>query len=139
MKVLCMLTVLVVACQALPRSRFNSHYDDDDDDYFSETGFVLTPSDREERDLSFDFPQLEDDESLDYGNYDHTRQERDGGAHGRHGRRGQRQGRNNRRQQQQRREEEVVEERQGRQSGDVGVALGVLNNPPREDGAYNFK
>ena len=29
--------------------------------------------------------------------------------------------------------------RQGRQSGDVGLALGVLNNPPREDGSYNFK
>merc|ERR1712032_1704158 len=31
----------------------------------------------------------------------------------------------------------VDEDRQGRQSGDIGVALGVLNNPPREDGAYN--
>ena len=31
------------------------------------------------------------------------------------------------------------EARQGRQSGDIGLALGLLNNPPREDGSYNFK
>lgn len=76
-----------------------------------------------------------------------TRHARDGGSHGAHG--GRRRGRGGRgggrgagRVEQRRpaaefRQEE--EERRGRQSGGTGLALGVLNNPPREDGSYNFK
>jgi len=149
---------------SLSKSLFNDYYDND---YFTETGYVLTPSDRQSRDLSLDFPQL--DESLDYSEV--QRSERDGGSHGhRAGRRfgrvqasgglnvpgdNRRQGRENsfgqgNRRQQNRRsgQQQQFEEsqdfnfeqdgRQGRQSGDVGLALGVLNNPPREDGSYNF-
>merc|ERR1719495_706591 len=40
-----------------------------------------------------------------------------------------------------RRQPEVVqqtEQRGGRQTGDIGPALGVLNNTPNTDGGYNF-
>ena len=60
---------------SLSKSLFNDYYDND---YFTETGYVLTPSDRQSRDLSLDFPQL--DESLDYSEV--QRSERDGGSHG---------------------------------------------------------
>lgn len=123
-----MLVTFAASCQSMPS--------DYENDYWTETGYVLSPSDREARDLSLDFPQLDEDSYAEV-----RRPERDSGFHGRHGggRQGgsQRRGRNNRRQQQE--QEFVPEERQGRQSGGVGVALGVLNNPPREDGAYNFK
>jgi len=56
------------------------------------------------------------------------RQERDGGSHGLHG---QRHGRRN--------EPVIQDEREGRQTGGTAAALGVLNNPPSEDGSYNFK
>merc|ERR1739842_13180 len=141
------LTVVTLSAPILARNLYN------DDDYFTE----LTSGDRQARALGLDFPQL--DES--FGSPAHTRQERDGGFHGGNHRGGRggfgqheagrqgRQGGNRRQQGENRRQgggrrqnfEEsdfVDEDRQGRQSGDVGVALGVLNNPPREDGAYNF-
>ena len=169
MKLLCGAVVFCVGViPSLGRNHFNDYYDND---YFTETGFVLTPTDRQARDISLDFPQLEED----FQYPEHKRQERDGGFHGQHGgghRQGRRfgqqqeprqsrqqfgrfdvpeesprqgrqqgQGRNNRRQQNRNQEqfEEEFDPRQGRQSGDVGLALGVLNNPPREDGSYNFK
>ena len=139
------LTVVTLSAPILARNLYN------DDDYFTE----LTSGDRQARELGLDFSQL--DESFE--SPAHTRRERDGGFHGgnHRGGRGQhdpeRQGRQggNRRQQGENRRQRggrrqnfeepdyVDEDRQGRQSGDVGVALGVLNNPPREDGAYNFK
>ena len=114
-----------------------------DDDYF--TDYAPAPADRRARDLDFDFPQL--DESFETAA--HQRRERDGGFHGashragrgqqgiggrRQGQGGRRSGRGQRLQ-----ESDFEEERQGRQTGEVGLALGVLNNPPREDGSYNFK
>ena len=176
MKLLCGAVVFCVGViPSLGRNHFNDYYDND---YFTETGYVLTPTDRQARDISLDFPQLEED-YLEYP--EHKRQERDGGFHGQHGgghggggRQGRRfgqqqeprqsrqfgrlsvpeesprqgrqqgQGRNNRRQQNRNQEQfdnrdQEFDQRQGRQSGDIGLALGVLNNPPREDGSYNFK
>ena len=135
-------TVVTLSAPILARNLFT------DDDYFTE----INSDDRQAQELSLDFPQL--DEGFETPAL--TRRERDGGSHGHRGRAGrggfnqQRQGGNRRQQGSQggRRQgrgqnfEEpdfVEEDRQGRQSGDVGVALGVLNNPPREDGAYNFK
>ena len=136
-----LLTVVTLSAPILARNLFS------DDDYFTE----LTSGDRQARELSLDFPQLDEGFETPALN----RRERDGGSHGGHraGRGGfgqQRPGRNQRQQRGQggRRQgrgqnfqepDFVDEDRQGRQSGDVGVALGVLNNPPREDGAYNFK
>ena len=117
---------------------------------FKEDGFVLSPADRQ-TELGFDLAQFEDYE--DYQSPPLQRRERDGAFHSHQGRRagrprqgrlvggrqsqrqGQRQGQANRRGQQ----ASVPDQRQGRQTGDVGLALGVLNNPPREDGSYNFK
>ena len=110
---------------------------------FKEAGFVSRPADRQ-TELGFDFPQFEDYQS-DYQSPALQRRERDGAFHSHQGRRagrtrqgrlgGGRQGQGNRRGQQ----ASVPDQRQGRQTGDVGLALGVLNNPPREDGSYNFK
>ena len=105
---------------------------------FREDGFVLSPADRQEADqaeLDFDFPQFED-----YNSPPLQRRERDGGFHSGGGRRSGRQGRrqNRRGQGQTRRQQEFPDQRQGRQTGGLGVALGVLNNPPTGDGAYNF-
>ena len=133
---------------ALPSNRQQLSYDYYDDDSFREEAVFLTPADRQARhssDLSLEFPQR--DES--FAGPEVQRAERDGGSHGSaHGRRGGR--RNNRLQQQQQqnqkqnnqqnfREEDFQEERGGRQSGATGPALGVLSNPPTEDGSYNFK
>ena len=137
-----LLILVTISAPILARNLFT------DDDYFTE----LTSDDRQASELSLDFPQL--DEGFETPAL--RRRERDGGNHGGHrpgrGFSQQRSGRNQRQQRGQgqggRRQgrgqnfEEpdfVDENRQGRQSGDVGVALGVLNNPPREDGAYNFK
>merc|ERR1712032_1318483 len=133
------LTVVTLSAPVLARNLYN------DDDYFTE----LTSGDRQARELGLNFPQL--DESFE--SPAHTRRERDGGFHGGNHRGGRggfgqheperqgRQGGNRRRGGRRQNFEEpdfVDEYRQGRQSGDIGVALGVLNNPPREDGAYNF-
>merc|ERR1719175_58340 len=83
-----------------------------------------------------------------------TRVERDGGFHGHGGGHSSSRRRSGRRQQEsggrrQRPQEEfqgerrapapvAQEERRGRQSGGVGLALGILNNPADADGNYNF-
>ena len=69
------------------------------------------------------------------------RRERDGGSHGQAiGRRsGRRNGQLRQQPQQIQRETEFEEVRGGRQSGGTGLALGLLNSPPTEDGSYNFK
>merc|ERR1711936_782249 len=103
-----LLTVVTLSAPIMARNLFS------DDDYFTE----LTSGDRQAREPSLDFPQLDEGFETPALN----RRERDGGSHGGH-----RAGRGG-----------FGQHRQGRQSGDVGVALGVLNNPPREDGAYNF-
>ena len=112
---------------------------------FQEDGFVLTPADRQ-TELGFDLAEFEDYE--DYHSQPLQRRERDGAFHSHsQGRRGGRSrqgrvgGRQGRQGQGSRRagQSPAPEQRQGRQSGDVGLALGVLNNPPREDGSYNFK
>merc|ERR1711936_1273814 len=121
-----LLTVVTLSAPILARNLFS------DDDYFTE----LTSGDRQTRELSLDFPQLDEGFETPALN----RRERDGGSHGGHraGRGGfgqQRPGRNQGRGQNFQEPDFVDEDRQGRQSGDVGVALGVLNNPPREDGS----
>merc|ERR1711874_430239 len=57
-----------------------------------------------------------------------------GGHHGQ--RRTGRQG--GRLRQQQRQDRRFQEERGGRQTGGTGLALGVVNNTPTQDGSYNF-
>jgi len=122
-----------------------------DNEEFVEDAVSYTPQDRDARQVDLVLPQLDD-----YNNYDdaifeeveapvETRAERDGGAHGgNHGRQGRRQGgrRNNRPQQQQVAQDDFEpifdEPRGGRQTGGTAPALGVLNNPPAEDGSYNF-
>ena len=87
-----------------------------------------------------------------------NRRERDGGSHhmahgrrrsGRQNGRLRQQPRQNRRQrpqqnqrrppQQSFRKKAFQEVRGGRQSGATGLALGVVNNTPTQDGSYNFK
>ena len=88
-------------------------------------------------DISLQFTQL--DQSFDGPEV--FRQERDGGSHGSDHRRrsGRRDGRNRQQVQQIQGEQVFQEDRGGRQSGPTGLALGVLNSPPTEDGSYNFK
>ena len=137
--ILCFLSGLL----ARPPNHHSQHGNLQEEE-FKEEGFVLSPADRQ-TELGFDFLQFEDYQ--DYQSPPLQRRERDGAFHSHQGRRagrsrqGQRQGRRqsqaggNRRGQQ----SLVPDQRQGRQTGDVGLALGVLNNPPREDGSYNFK
>lgn len=98
-----------------------------------------------------------------------SRVERDGGSHGGHNRSGRRQGarrtgrrqqgleeelqqvvrggarrsseegRRGRQEEEGRRGTQEEEGRRGRQSGGLGLALGVLNSPADQDGNYNFK
>ena len=123
-------------------ARHHHHQED-----FKEDGFVLSPADRQ-TELGFDLPQFEDYQ--DYQSPPLQRRERDGAFHSHQGRRAgrPRQGRLGGRQSQRQSQGQanrrgqlasVSDQRQGRQTGDVGLALGVLNNPPREDGSYNFK
>ena len=130
---------------ALPSNRRQLAYGDYHDDIFREDAVFLSPEDRQARQssgLDLEFPQI--DES--FAGPEFQRQERDGGSHGApHGRRtGRRNGRvrqQNQRQQHQQtfREPDFEEVRGGRQSGATGQALGVLSNPPTQDGSYNFK
>ena len=123
-------------------ARHHHHQED-----FKEDGFVLSPADRQ-TELGFDLPQFEDYQ--DYQSPPLQRRERDGAFHshsqarragrGRQGRLAggrQRPGQGGSRRPQT--APAVPEQRQGRQTGGLGLALGVLNNPPREDGSYNFK
>ena len=146
-----MLSLLILclsSVSALPAKRQLAYGD------FTEEEVFLTPADREqiqENNFLLEFPQLE--ESL--AGPELVRGERDGGSHhmGHHGGR-RRGGRQNRRQQQNRRqrpqqsqrrtqqvfrEQGVQEDRRGRQSGATGLALGVVNNTPTQDGSYDFK
>ena len=70
-----------------------------------------------------------------------VRHERDGGSHGR-SRAGRQQGRRPAPPQADYDDYDYQQEQEprgGRQTGEVGVALGVLNSPPSADGRYNFK
>merc|ERR1712180_360437 len=109
---------------------------------FFEEALSLTPADREAREVELTLPQLDDEYFYDDGAVEVVRHERDGlGGHGHNG--GHRQGR---RQQQQRPRQQqnfqvpaaAEEPRAGRQTGGTGLALGLLNNPPNENGDYNF-
>ena len=118
---------------------------------FKEAGFVSTPADRQ-TELGFDLPQFDDYQDYqDYQDYPPLqRRERDGAFHSHsqarragRGRQGRLAGGRPRPGQGGSRRPQtapaVPEQRQGRQTGGLGLALGVLNNPPREDGSYNFK
>ena len=133
-------------------------YTDSLDDVFVEEAVYLTPEDRDQRAIEIDDSELSD---TDYDNYEYNdnfeyndetlveeeneRPERDG-AHGfqgsvRHS------ARNSRRfqqaeqvpQEQDFRQAPAQDQRGGRQTGQIGAALGVLSNPPSAKGDYNFK
>ena len=115
---------------------------------YDEEAVFLTPAHRQAG-LSLAFPQLGQSDA----GPELIRQERDGGSHhmahgrrrgGRQNGRLRQQPRQNRRQrpqQNQRRpaKQSFQEVRGGRQSGATGLALGVVNNTPTQDGSYNFK
>merc|ERR1711913_219813 len=134
------------------------------DDTFVEEAIYLTPADRDARGTDIDSWEYSDDEiddagetsNVDLENFElideslpleeNERAERDG-AHGSHGPHGpaRHSARNSRRFQQQQVPEEQdfrqplpQEQRGGRQTGQVGAALGVLSNPPSAKGDYNF-
>ena len=138
------------------------HYTDTLDDQFVEEALYLTPADRESRATEFDDWENDDSVNDDEDNYsnvdldsfdlvdesltldENDRKERDG-AHGSHGS-GRHSARNSRRFQQQvpqqqdfRQPLQPQEQRGGRQTGQIGAALGVLSNPPSPKGDYNFK
>ena len=120
------------------------------EDDFVEEAVFLTPQDREQK-------ALEDAglDSLFEGEEDESykRIERDGGHYGHHA--GSHRGGRHRSQPAEVEPEyeegdyesydynDYVEppqqQRRGKQSGATGVALGVLSNPPSQDGNYNFK
>merc|ERR1711892_943707 len=128
-----------------------SSYTDSLDDVFVEEAVYLTPEDRDQRAIEIDDSELSD---TDYDNYEYNdetlveeeneRPERDG-AHGSHGSI-QHSTRNSRRfqqadqisQEQDFRQAPAQDQRGGRQTGQIGVALGVLSNPPSAKGDYNF-
>merc|ERR1712055_6961 len=128
-------------------------YTDNIDDVFVEEALYLTPADREQRaienidseisDYQLDNFDFSDDESLI--DEENERLERDG-AHGSHGSRHLSPNRNSRRfqqslqlpEEQDFRQQAPQEQRGGRQTGQIGAALGVLSNPPSPKGDYNF-
>ena len=120
---------------------------------YDEEAVFLTPANRQ-ADLGLAFPQLGQSDA----GPQLIRRERDGGSHhmahgrrrsGRQNGRLRQQPRQNRRQrpqqnqrrppQQSFRKKAFQEVRGGRQSGAAGLALGVVNNTPTQDGSYNFK
>jgi len=125
-----------------------------DKEEFVEDAISYTPQERDARQVGLVLPQLDDYDETDAifdeeADYEVVRAERDGGAHGGHSAGGHRQGRRggraggarrNRPQQVVNDDFEAVfdEPRSGRQTGAIAPALGVLNNPPSEDGSYNF-
>merc|ERR1711872_82984 len=138
-----------------------SSYTDTLDDQFVEEALYLTPADRESRATELDDWENDDSVNDDEDNYsnvdldsfdlvdeslvldENERKERDG-AHGSHGS-GRHSARNSRRFQQQvpqqqdfRQPQQPQEQRGGRQTGQIGAALGVLSNPPSPKGDYNF-
>merc|ERR1711892_239808 len=128
-----------------------SSYTDSLDDVFVEEAVYLTPEDRDQRAIEIDDNQISDTDNDNYEYDDETlveeeneRPERDG-AHGfqgsvRHS------ARNSRRfqqaeqvpQEQDFRQAPAQDQRGGRQTGQIGAALGVLSNPPSAKGDYNF-
>jgi len=134
-----------------------SSYTDSLDDVFVEEAVYLTPEDRDQRAIEIDDSEISD---TDYNNYEYNdnfeyddetlleeeneRPERDG-AHGSHGSI-RHSARNNRRfqqadqisQEQDFRQAPAQDQRGGRQTGQIGAALGVLSNPPNSNGDYNF-
>ena len=146
-----------VNVENIPRSARQvepSSYLDTLDDVFVEEAVYLTPEDRDQRAIENDDSEISNVE-LEYFDYndeslleeENERPERDG-AHGSHGS-ARHSARNSRRfqQSQQVPQEQdfrqpsppAQEQRGGRQTGQIGSALGVLNNPPSPNGDYNFK
>lgn len=132
-----------------------SSYTDSLDDVFVEEAVYLTPEDREQRAIDNDdgdvsYVELDNFEYADESlvEEENERPERDG-AHGSHGSSRHSANRNSRRfqQSQQVPQEQdfrqpappAQEQRGGRQTGQIGSALGVLSNPPSSNGDYNFK
>jgi hypothetical protein len=116
---------------------------------FVEDAISYTPQERDARQVELVLPQLDEYDDVIFEEVEapqEHRAERDGGAHGGHGnggRQGRRQGGRRRPQQQQAAAQDDFEPifdepRAGRQTGGIAPALGVLNNPPAEDGSYNF-
>ena len=135
-----------------------SSYTDSLDDVFVEEAVYLTPEDRDQRAIDIDDNEISDTEFDNYeynDNFEYNdetlveeeneRPERDG-AHGSHGSI-QHSTRNSRRfqqadqisQEQDFRQAPAQDQRGGRQTGQIGAALGVLSNPPSAKGDYNFK
>ena len=129
-----------------------SSYTDALDDVFVEEAVYLTPEDRDQRAIEIDNSELS---NVEYDNFEYNdeslveeeneRPERDG-AHGSHSS-VRHSARNSRRfqesqevpQEQDFRQAPAQEQRGGRQTGQIGSALGVLSNPPSSKGDYNFK
>ena len=132
-----------------------SSYTDALDDVFVEEAVYLTPEDRDQRAIEIDNGEQSNVEFDNYDNFDYNdeslvedeneRPERDG-THGSHGS-VRHSARNSRRfqqsqlvpQEQEFRQSPAQEQRGGRQTGQIGSALGVLSNPPNSKGDYNFK
>lgn len=123
-----------------PRAADISSYTDSSlDDTFIEEALFLTPEDREEREFSPRFEDWAEEESELEGEVEVLRPERDmlGGHHGDHGAAGHmdQQKRPVGRRREGKRQQE---QRRGRQTGDTGLAVGLLNSGPGQDGNYNF-
>ena len=129
-----------------------SSYTDALDDVFVEEAVYLTPKDRDQRAIEIDNSELS---NVDFDNFEYNdeslveveneRPERDG-AHGSHGsvRHSPRNSRRFQQSEQVPQEQDfsqspAQEQRGGRQTGQIGSALGVLSNPPSSKGDYNFK
>jgi len=134
-----------------------SSYTDSLDDVFVEEAVYLTPEDRDQRAIEIDdseisnleYDNLEYNDNFEYKDEsiieeENERPERDG-AHGSHSS-ARHTPRNSRRfqqapqpaQEQDFRQAPAQEQRGGRQTGQIGAALGVLSNPPNSNGDYNF-
>jgi hypothetical protein len=124
--------------------RNSRQVDNQANDYYLEAEAVYPPAARAQDSQQFDNFFNDESQALDDSQ---VREERDGdfhgGSHGR-SRNGRRNG-NNRQQQQQQPQQTFQQEslpfqenRGSRQTGEVGVALGVLNSSPNADGEYNF-
>merc|ERR1711970_34807 len=142
-----MLVFLSLVSIAVAAPQFNNFPQSGDvaNNEFIEDAFSLTPAERDAREVEISLPQAEDglffeDDAL----VENFRAERDG-AHGhgggnhRQGRRGgglrPPQQRQQQRQPQRQQQQQTVAQtpRGGRQTGGIGVALGLLNNPPNEN------
>jgi len=140
-----MLLLLALVPLAAARPQHFQNFPAQSDIDFTEDAIYLAPSDRAVRQVEFApevvLPQLEDDYFYDEAPVEAVRPERDGLGGHRHGG-NHRSGRQGRRQQQVAQNFDVPapaqENRGGRQTGGTAPAFGVLNNPPNENGDYNF-